>query len=381
MGSAGRYQRTRRRGTATMRPRAAAVLVFCASAAVLVLEILAGRLVAPYVGESLETYTGIIGTVLAGIALGSATGGRLSDHYDPRHLVGPTLVLGGALAWLSLPIVAVLGPGVGEGPTAIVVLSVAAFFLPAAVLSAVSPMAAKLRLADLAETGHGGRRPVGGRHGGGAGRHVRHRLRAGGRATRPGRSWSPSAPCWSSAGLVLWVRLARSRPNAAGRRRPAGRGPGGAGGERTLPVRDRLLLRPGRGRPGAGVGSDPVARHAAAQLRRPRRSDLPGVPLRAAVRRRGRRPAARAASTPSTWAAGDSPFPATSPPAGRAAPAGCWRSTATWSTSPRTTSACDSAPTCGSTWATPVWPSTTCPPTASIWSWATPSAACRCPGT
>ena len=52
----------------------AAVVVFVTSAAVLVLEILAGRLLAPYIGVTLQTYTGVIGTVLAGIALGSWAG-------------------------------------------------------------------------------------------------------------------------------------------------------------------------------------------------------------------------------------------------------------------------------------------------------------------
>ena len=55
-----------------MSKRYAQVMVFATSAAVLVLEILAGRLMAPYVGVSLETFTGIIGTILAGIALGAA---------------------------------------------------------------------------------------------------------------------------------------------------------------------------------------------------------------------------------------------------------------------------------------------------------------------
>jgi spermidine synthase len=130
-----------------------ALVVFGASAAVLVLEIIAGRMMAPYVGISLETFTGIIGTVLAGIAAGAALGGRIADRRDPRPLIGPALVVGGALAWLSVPIVAALGPDVGSGPTAIVTLTVAAFFLPVAVLSAVSPMVAKLRLETLDETG------------------------------------------------------------------------------------------------------------------------------------------------------------------------------------------------------------------------------------
>jgi hypothetical protein len=133
-------------------PRAIAA-VFFTSAAVLVLEIIASRLMAPYVGISLETYTGIIGTVLAGIALGAAAGGRLADRYDPRSLLGPVLVAGGALTLLSMPIVAVLGPGLGSGPLAIVILTTAAFFLPAAVLSSISPMIAKIRLDRIDETG------------------------------------------------------------------------------------------------------------------------------------------------------------------------------------------------------------------------------------
>ena len=133
--------------------RAAVVIVFATSAAVLVLEILAGRLLAPYVGVSLETYTGIIGTVLAAIAAGTALGGKLADRVDPRRLLGPTLIIGGVLAWLSLPLLSLLGPTSGDGPLSIVVLTAWAFFLPAAVLSAASPMVAKLRLHDLHQTG------------------------------------------------------------------------------------------------------------------------------------------------------------------------------------------------------------------------------------
>ena len=53
----------------------ARALVFFASASVLVIEILAGRLMAPYVGVTIESFTGIIGTVLAAIALGSMARG------------------------------------------------------------------------------------------------------------------------------------------------------------------------------------------------------------------------------------------------------------------------------------------------------------------
>jgi hypothetical protein len=132
----------------------AAGVVFVTSATVLMIEILAGRLLAPYVGVTLETYTAVIGTVLAGIAAGAWTGGFLADRLDPRRLLGPVVVAGGALAILSVPIVRALGDaGVTDVGTATVGLAVAAFLLPALVLSAVTPTVVKLQLRDLDHTG------------------------------------------------------------------------------------------------------------------------------------------------------------------------------------------------------------------------------------
>ena len=72
-----------------MRPLVARCLVFFTSAAVLVIEILAARLLAPYLGVSLQVFTGIIGVVLAGISIGAWLGGRAADRGDPRRLPGP----------------------------------------------------------------------------------------------------------------------------------------------------------------------------------------------------------------------------------------------------------------------------------------------------
>lgn len=132
----------------------ARLLVFFTSAAVLVLEILAGRLLAPYVGVTLETFTAIIGTVLAGIAAGSWLGGRAADQTEPRRLLGPLLIAGGVLAMLSPTVVAAAGPAfAGGGPVAIVAITGLAFLAPALVLSAVSPVVVKMRLSSLDETG------------------------------------------------------------------------------------------------------------------------------------------------------------------------------------------------------------------------------------
>lgn len=137
-------------------PHAIAVLLVTGtSAAVLILEILAGRLLAPYVGVSLETYTAIIGTILAGIAVGAWAGGAAADRVDPRELIPLLLVIGGALAIASIPMVRLLGGDVGPGQIAApsVILALAGFGPSAAVLSAVPPAVVKLQLRDLERTG------------------------------------------------------------------------------------------------------------------------------------------------------------------------------------------------------------------------------------
>jgi spermidine synthase len=120
---------------------------------VLILEILAGRLLAPYLGVSLEVFTGIIGVVLAGISVGAWLGGRAADHRDPAGLVGPLLVAGGLSALVAPLLVDLVGPATDSGPLGIITLTTVGFFLPAALLSAVSPVVVKIRLGSLERTG------------------------------------------------------------------------------------------------------------------------------------------------------------------------------------------------------------------------------------
>ena len=61
------------------------IVVFIASFCTLVIELVAGRIMAPYVGVSLYTWTSIIGVVLAGISIGAYLGGLIADRY-PRLL-------------------------------------------------------------------------------------------------------------------------------------------------------------------------------------------------------------------------------------------------------------------------------------------------------
>jgi MFS family permease len=130
-------------------------LVFGTSAAVLVLEITSLRLIAPYVGITMETNTSVIGLALAAIAFGAWSGGAAADRIPPRSMIGPLLLLGGAFVLLVTPAIRLATRAVGPDHAAQIALLVATVtvFVAAAMLSAIPPMVVKLALSRLTETG------------------------------------------------------------------------------------------------------------------------------------------------------------------------------------------------------------------------------------
>ena len=134
--------------------RGGAALVFLASGAVLVLEILSLRLVAPYVGLTLETSTAVIGFALAAISAGAWLGGRAADRTDPRRVLGPLVLAAGVLVLIVGPAVRWTGEAIGSSSTSsVLVIAAITVFPPAALLSAVTPLVVKLRLDALSEAG------------------------------------------------------------------------------------------------------------------------------------------------------------------------------------------------------------------------------------
>lgn len=133
-----------------MGDRAAYVLVFASSGAVLVVELAALRLLAPYLGLTLEMNTLVIGIVLAAIAVGSWVGGMMADQLDPRRMLAP-LLLGSGLTVAATPAFVRWLASIDEG--LLILGAMTTLFVPGAMLSAVSPTIAKLRLSTLDETG------------------------------------------------------------------------------------------------------------------------------------------------------------------------------------------------------------------------------------
>ncbi len=134
---------------------AATLIVFTSSACMMTLELVAGRIVAPYVGVSLYTWTTIIGIILAGMSLGNYIGGRLADRWASHRLLGLLFLLGG-LTSIGVFLVDTVGTRLPtEWPIVlrIIILITALFFIPATLLGTISPVVTKLSVLDLARTG------------------------------------------------------------------------------------------------------------------------------------------------------------------------------------------------------------------------------------
>ena len=137
------------------------LIVFVSSACIMVLELVAGRIIAPHVGVSLYTWTSVIGIVLAGISLGNYLGGWIADRWASPRLLGGVYMVAGASAltilsveqmsvWLSIDRMADSGLHI---IIPIVLLTIVLFFPPSAILGMISPIVAKLAVRDLEKTG------------------------------------------------------------------------------------------------------------------------------------------------------------------------------------------------------------------------------------
>ena len=131
--------------------------VFISSLCIMVVELVAGRLIARYVGSSLYTWTSVIGIVLAGIAVGNYVGGRLADRYRPWEALASLFLVASATC-LLIPLVnsragvwMVLRDQEWAFRIALHVFIV--FFLPASLLGTISPVAAKMALELGRQTG------------------------------------------------------------------------------------------------------------------------------------------------------------------------------------------------------------------------------------
>ncbi len=132
------------------------VVVFIASFCTLVIELVAGRIMAPYVGVSLYTWTSIIGVVLAGISIGAYVGGLVADRYPRPSTLGWLLFLSGLGALTISPLTNLIGGAHFQTSLMVRILLLTAiiFFVPSCLLGMISPVVVKLTLNNLDKAGN-----------------------------------------------------------------------------------------------------------------------------------------------------------------------------------------------------------------------------------
>ena len=133
------------------------VTVFISSFCIMVLELVAGRLIARHLGSSLYTWTSVIGVVLTGITVGNYLGGRLADRFTPRKSVAVLF----AIASVSCVVIIILNNLVGgwkwlwhlNWPLRVFTHTSLVFLLPSTLLGTISPVVAKMALDQGLATG------------------------------------------------------------------------------------------------------------------------------------------------------------------------------------------------------------------------------------
>jgi spermidine synthase len=131
------------------------LIVFISSGCIMILELVAGRMIAPHVGSSLYTWTSIIGVVLAGIMVGNYLGGRFADRWASLRFLGGVYLLAALTSLVALWVdrLGRVTPNDWSILVEIVAITAAMFFVPCTILGMISPIVAKLAVSDLAKTG------------------------------------------------------------------------------------------------------------------------------------------------------------------------------------------------------------------------------------
>jgi hypothetical protein len=132
-------------------------IVFGSSVCIMVVELTASRLIAAYLGQSLYTWTSVIGVVLAGISAGNYLGGWLADRYDPRKVLSWLFLVSGmatfSVLFLNNLVASATRPESMSWQLWVMVVVASVFLFPAMSLGTISPVTASIALKRSARTG------------------------------------------------------------------------------------------------------------------------------------------------------------------------------------------------------------------------------------
>lgn len=127
---------------------------FLAGFAVMTVELVSARIVAPIIGNSVFTWTSVIGMTLLGLSLGSWLGGRVADKYSGHKYISIAFVVSALLVASIIPMVHIADVVLGFSSSIVllnILLSGFLFLLPAIAMGTIQPMVLKNYATDFSK--------------------------------------------------------------------------------------------------------------------------------------------------------------------------------------------------------------------------------------
>jgi len=133
------------------------LLAFCSGFAIMGIELLGGRILAPYFGSSVHIWGSIITVFLLSLSLGYLIGGKLSTKRPNLKKYGLLFLLSGItvtpVALFATPILEAIFIQIEDARYGSLVASIALFFIPTVILGMISPYSIRLLIDDKEKSG------------------------------------------------------------------------------------------------------------------------------------------------------------------------------------------------------------------------------------
>ena len=140
-----------------MRPMIINVLAFTGGFVIMALELLGGRILAPYFGSSIYVWGSIISVFMLALAFGYLLGGRLSLRRPTLRRFGLVLLIAALLLYPLVmyadPLLRLVFTHVEDPRYGSLLAAMLLFALPTVVLGVISPYAVRLRVEHAAHSG------------------------------------------------------------------------------------------------------------------------------------------------------------------------------------------------------------------------------------
>lgn len=122
------------------------------------IELLGGRILAPYFGSSVHVWGSIITVFMLSLSLGYLIGGKLSLQTPSLARYGSIFIFAGItllpLAYFSIPILELVFNNIEDTRYGSLIASMGLFFIPTIILGMISPYSVRLLVTHEDESGH-----------------------------------------------------------------------------------------------------------------------------------------------------------------------------------------------------------------------------------